>query len=67
MTKIHGGSGRPQGTLQGKGGPKPRQYAFHGGTHLQQGQVHEGTPTRQYGLHGGTALRMGTLKGRRKT
>jgi hypothetical protein len=67
MTKIHGGSGKPQGTLN-KGGPKPRVYANHGGTNLQQGKVHDGVQPRQYGFHGGTNLVMGALnKGKRKT
>jgi hypothetical protein len=67
MQKIHGGSGITHGTMRGKGGPKPRVYANHGGTDLPQGKVHDGVQPRQYGNHGGTSLPMGVLKGKRKT
>jgi hypothetical protein len=45
MKKIHGGSGKTQGVLSGRGGPKPRIYGNHGGTHHVQGVVHD-APTR---------------------
>jgi hypothetical protein len=62
MAKYHGGTDHIQGVLRGKGGPKPRIYANHGGTNLQMGEVHGPSSPRQYGLHGGTNLKMGVLK-----
>jgi hypothetical protein len=52
MTKLHAGSGRPQGSLQRGTAPKPNPV--HGGsgasrvTHAPKPQV--------YGTHGGTNL-----------
>jgi hypothetical protein len=43
MKKIHGGSGKLQGSQHGP--PKPRVYGLHGGTHNVQGVVHD-APTR---------------------
>ena len=67
MQKIHGGSGIPHGTLRGKGGPKPRVYAYHGGTSLPMGQVHA-PPMPGGAVNKGGTFGMGTLKkGKRKT
>jgi hypothetical protein len=61
MKKIHGGSGKPQGTLQG--GPKSRIYANHGGTNLPQGVVRE--PSSRPAVNAGGTFGMGTLKKRK--
>ena len=65
MKKIHAGSGRPQGVLQGKGGPKPRVYAYHGGTSLPMGQVHAPPPAGGAVNRGGT-FGMGVLAGKKR-
>lgn len=53
MTKIHGGSGKSQGTLNR--GTRPQPSPHHGGTNLPKGVTHTAQPP-QYGTHGGTNL-----------
>jgi hypothetical protein len=61
MTKVHGGSGRPQGVLNRGTAPKPSPQ--HGGSGAPKGQTHAPSP-RVYGTHGGTNLPR-TLKKRK--
>jgi hypothetical protein len=65
MIKRHAGSGIPHGTLRGKGGPKPRIYANHGGTNLRQGVVHE-APTPGSAVNRGGTFGMGVLAGKKR-
>jgi hypothetical protein len=61
MVKIHGGSGRPQGSLHR--GTAPQPSPLHGGTTLAKGVTHAPRP-RVYGVHGGRDQRMGVLSNR---
>jgi len=49
--------------LRGKDGPKPRIYANHGGTNLQQGVVRE--PSSRPAVNAGGTFGMGQLKKRK--
>jgi hypothetical protein len=60
--KIHGGSGKPQGTLNRGTAPQPSPTL--GGTNLPKGVTHAPQP-RIYGKHGGTDLPMGKLTKRK--
>jgi hypothetical protein len=65
MKKIHGGSGKIQGVLSGRGGPKPRVYANHGGSHVRQGHVHS-APSPGSAVNRGGTFGMGVLAGKKR-
>jgi hypothetical protein len=58
--KTHGGSGKPQGSLNR--GTRPQPSPLHGGSGARKGEVHAPQPLPVRGTHHGGTVLPRTLK-----